>query len=232
MSDINIYCDESNHLEADGISAMVLGAVYAPIEKARQANKRIREIKQKHGIQATTEVKWVKVSKNKLSFYLDLVDYFFDNDDLHFRAVIINKDSLDPSHQLSHDDFYYRMYFELLSKILDPQNTYSIFPDIKDTRGGRKIRKLKEVLRNSMYDFDGSIVRQIQQVRSHEVELLQLTDLLIGAMQFLNRNDVSSEAKKAIVERMKERSGYDLKKSTLVREQKTNIFYWKRKADL
>jgi hypothetical protein len=228
MSDINIYCDESNHLEADGISTMVLGAIYAPVEKVRSANVRIREIKEKHNIKPTTEIKWIKVSKNKIAFYLDVIDYFFDNDDLHFRAIIVNKDSLD--HKLfkqTHDEFYYKMYFELLSKILDPQNKYFIYPDIKDTQGSQKVKKLREVLCNNMYDFDGTIIQRIQQVRSDEVEVLQLADLLIGAMQFLNRTDVKSEAKKTIIERMKARSGYDLLKSTLVREPKTNIFYWK-----
>ena len=228
MSGINIYCDESNHLEADGIPTMVLGSVYAPIEKVKSANKRIREIKEKYNIKATTEIKWIKVSKNKIAFYLDVIDYFFDNDDLHFRAIIVNKESLDhKTFNQTHDEFYYKMYFELLSKILDPQNKYFIYLDIKDTQGGNKVKKLREVLCNNMYDFDGTIIQRIQQVRSHEVEVLQLTDLLIGAMQFLNRTDVKSEAKKTIVERMKSRSGYDLLKSTLVREPKTNIFYWK-----
>lgn len=228
MSAINIYCDESNHLEADGISTMVLGAVYGPIEKIRTANNRLREIKVKHKIAPSTEIKWTKVSPNKVAFYLDVIDYFYDNDDLHFRAIIINKDTLDHgSFNQTHDDFYYKMYFELLSKILDPQDTYSIYLDIKDTQGSKKIRKLREVLSNKMYDFDERIVQNIQLVRSHELEVLQLTDLLIGAMQFLNRGDVKSEAKKQVITRIKERSGYDLLKSTLVREEKTNLFYWK-----
>ncbi len=233
MSEINIYCDESNHLQNDGISAMVLGAVYAPQEKVAVANKRIREIKQKYNISPSTEMKWVKVSPNKLQFYLDIIDYFFDNDDLHFRAIIINKDGLNHgAFNQSHDEFYYKMYFELLSKILDPQNKYSIYPDIKDTRGRQKIKKLHEILANSMYDFNGNIIQRIQQIRSHEVEVLQLADLLIGAMQFLNRKDMKSQAKKTIIERMKARSGYDLLKSTLVREEKTNIFYWKSRDNI
>jgi len=228
MSAINIYCDESNHLEADGISTMVLGAVYGPIEKIRTANNRLREIKAKHKIAPSTEIKWTKVSPNKVAFYLDVIDYFYDNDDLHFRAIIINKAALDhKSFKQTHDDFYYKMYFELLSKILDPQDMYSIYLDIKDTQGSKKVRKLREVLSNKMYDFDERIVEKIQLVRSHEVEVLQLTDLLIGAMQFLNRKDLKSEAKKQVITRIKERSGYDLLKSTLVREEKTNLFYWK-----
>ncbi|KKR37706.1 MAG: hypothetical protein UT71_C0020G0006 [Parcubacteria group bacterium GW2011_GWF2_40_10] len=228
MNSINIYCDESNHLESDGISTMVLGAVYGPVEKIKIANKRLREIKVKHKISPDTEVKWVKVSPNKVAFYLDVIDYFYDNDDLHFRAIIINKKTLDHKNfNQTHDDFYYKMYFELLSKILDPQNKYCVYLDIKDTQGSKKVRKLREVLSNKMYDFDESIVQRIQLVRSHEIEVLQLADLLIGAMQFLNREDVKSEAKKQVIERIKTRSGYDLSKSTLVREEKTNLFYWK-----
>lgn len=228
MTEYNIYCDESNHLEFDKAPVMVLGSVYVAKEKITAINERIKEIKQRHNIKPNTEVKWVKVSKNKLQFYLDIVDYFFDNDDLHFRAVIIDKSSLDhKKFKQTHDQFYYKIYFELLSKILDPQNNYSIYLDIKDTRGREKTAKLKEVLCNSMYDFDGKIIKTIQQVRSHEIQILQLADLLIGAMQFLNNTNVKSEAKKAVVERMKQRSGYDLMKSTLLREPKTNVFYWK-----
>lgn len=233
MSEINIYCDESNHLENDGISTMVMGAVYAPIEKVKIANRRIKEIKQKYKISPNTEIKWIKVSPNKVQFYLDVIDYFFDNDDLHFRAIVVNKDTLDhDAYQSNHDVFYYKMYFELLSKILDPQNTYYIYPDIKDTQGSKKIQKLQKVLCNNIYDFDESIIRRVQQVRSHEIELLQLTDLLIGAIQFLNRSDVKSLAKKSVVERIRERSGYDLLKSTLLREDKMNLFYWKGRNNI
>lgn len=232
MNAINIYCDESNHLEADGISTMVLGSIYGPIEKIKMANSRLREIKEKHKISGSTEIKWTKVSPNKIAFYLDVIDYFYDNDDLHFRAIIINKGNLDHnSFNQTHDDFYYKMYFELLSKILDPQNKYCIYLDIKDTQGGKKVKKLREILSNKMYDFDESIVQRIQLVHSHEIEVMQLTDLLIGAMQFLNRTDVKSEAKKQVIERIKIRSGYDLLKSTLVREDKTNLFYWKGQSN-
>lgn len=229
MSEFNIYCDESNHLEKDGISPMVLGAIYASAGEVQAANLRIREIKAKHKVSPRTEFKWTKVSPNKLAFYLDVVDYFFDNDDLHFRALIIDKTTLDHvKFNQTHDEFYYKMYFELLNKILEPKNEYNIYLDIKDTQGSQKVRKLRDILCHNMYDFDGSILKKIQQVRSNEVELLQLADLLIGAMQFLNRNNPQgSEAKKKIVERIKVRSGYDLTKSTLVREPKTNIFYWR-----
>lgn len=35
------------------------------------------------------EMKWTKISPAKVDLYKDLVNYFFDDDDLHFRGVII-----------------------------------------------------------------------------------------------------------------------------------------------
>jgi hypothetical protein len=225
--EFNVYCDESNHLEHDNIRPMALGAVFIPTEKAKKVNTRIREIKAKHGLSPTFEAKWTKISPGKIAFYKDLIDYFFDDDDLRFRVVLIDKNHLNhEKFQQTHDQFYYKMFFELLSKILEPSNKYFIYLDIKDTQGRKKVSKLREVLANNMYDFQRDIVEEIQQVRSHEVGILQITDILIGAMQFVNRNDTKSVAKKQLVDRIKERSSYDLQKSTLLLEKKMNIFYW------
>ena len=226
----NIYCDESNHLEKSPANWMVLGAVSCPTEKAPEINKRLREIKKNHKLSPFFEVKWTKIAKNKLDFYLAIVDYFFDDDDLSFRGIIINKKQL--SHNKfnqNHDDFYYKMYFILLNKIINPKEKYSIYLDIKDTNSTKKTKKLKDVLCNSKYDFDKRIIQNIQHIRSHEVGIIQVTDLLIGALQFLNRfnmGEVSSKAKKKIVERIQERSGYSMLQSTLVKEEKLNLFYW------
>jgi hypothetical protein len=225
--EFNIYCDESNHLEHDKVPPMVLGAVFVPSAKAKEVNTRIREIKARHNLSTGFEAKWTKISPAKAAFYKDLIDYFFDDDAMRFRAIVIDKNYLDhKKFQQTHDEFYYKMYFELLGKILEPGNKYFIYLDIKDTQGREKVFKLREVLANSMYDFRREIVDHIQQVRSHEVGILQITDILIGAMQFTNREGLKSDAKKQLVERIKERSGYDLKKSTLLLEKKMNIFYW------
>ncbi len=227
MSDINIYCDESNHLEHDTLNPMILGSVYCPTKEVKKIHGRIREIKAKHGLSPSFEIKWKKVSQKKLDFFIDIVDYFFDNDDLHFRSVIIDKSKLNhAAMNQTHDEWYYKMYFELLSKIFDPDKTYCIYLDAKDTRGSLKIKKLHEVLCNDMYDFEQKIIQRVQEVRSYEVAILQITDLLIGALQF-NSRDLHAEAKDKIIQRIKERSGFDFSKSTLVKEPKFNIFRWR-----
>ena len=179
------------------------------------------------------EFKWTKVSPSRLDFFLDLVDYFFAEQKIRFRAVIIDKDQLDHGqYTQTHDDFYYKMYFLLLSRVLQPTNNYNIYLDIKDTLSATKVEKLHDVLSRNMLDFDRSIIKRIQNVRSHEINTLQLADLLIGAIQFINREDVTSVAKKAIVDRIKQHSGYTLLKSTLPTEKKINIFYWRGRQDL
>ena len=225
----NVYCDESCHLENDSIHVMALGAIWCAKEKKQEISKRIREIKSDFGLAPEFEIKWHKVSPSKKDFYLRLIDYFFDDNDIHFRALIVSDKSV-LNHEWfnqTHDDFYYKTYFGLLKVIFNPSNRYNIYIDIKDTRSQRKVEKLTEVLRTTHYDFDKKIINRIQQMRSHEVELLPLADLLIGAIGYHCRGLQTNSAKLAIIRRIQERSGYSLKKSTLFREDKLNLFFWK-----
>jgi len=225
----NIYCDESCHLEHDRQQVMVLGAVWCPLAKSREIAVRLREIKQKHGLSPYFEAKWTKVSPAKTQLYLDLVDYFFDDDDLHFRSLIVpDKSKLchDAFPGQDHDGWYYKMYFDMLKVIFRPDARYRIYLDIKDTRGAQKVAELHEVLCNDRYDFSKQVIERLQLVHSHEIEQLQLADLLIGAVSYLNRGLHGNSGKMSIIERMKKRTGYDLTRSTLLREEKMNIFRW------
>ncbi|MFH0739883.1 MAG: DUF3800 domain-containing protein [bacterium] len=229
MSQIyNIYCDESCHLENDRQKAMTLGAIWCPVEKVKEISKRVKEIKERHGLKKNFEIKWTKVSPAKTSFYLDIIDYFFDNDDLHFRCLVIGDKSKLNHNDFSqtHDEWYYKMYFDLLKIILEPTEKYNIYLDIKDTRSADKVKCLKKILCNNMYDFNREIIGNIQNIRSHESELAQIADLLIGAISYLNRSFSTSESKKILIKRIQERSGYSLQKSTLISELKLNILIW------
>ena len=230
----NIYCDESCYLEHDHQEIMVLGAVWCPLEKVDTIKVRIREIKTRHEMSPDFEVKWTKVSPAKKQFYLDIMDYFFDCDDLHFRGLIVPAKSK-LQHEIfgqSHDDWYYKMYFEMLKVILSPQASYRIYLDVKDTRSAVKVKKLHNVLCNNIYDFSRQIIERVQIVRSHEVEILQLADLLIGAISYVNRGLSANTGKKSLVIRMQKRSGYNLTRTTLLRENKVNLLNWQASGDL
>lgn len=224
----NVYCDESCHLENDNQHIMVLGAIWCQFEKAREASVSLRGLKVAHGLSPAFEVKWAKVSPSKQPFYLELVDYFFSNEALNFRALVV-PDKSKLQHALygqDHDTWYYKMYFDMLKVILEPEARYRIYLDIKDTRSAAKIAKLHDVLCNNVYDFERQIIERVQTVRSHEVELLQLADLFIGAVSYANRGLSENSAKVSLVERIRKRSGYTLTRTNLLRESKLNIFIW------
>ena len=236
---INIYCDESCHLQNDGEPIMAIGAIYCPIEKKEEIFERLYSFKIKHNLipkhrknekenRTYYELKWNKVSKSKLEYYKDVINYFFDDDDLQFRVLVVsNKSNIDyEKFKHTHDTFYYKMYFGMLKAILNPDLAHYIYIDIKDTRSKEKVHKLEQVLRNDKYDYAKEIIKQVQQVRSHEVELIQLADLLIGAMAYINRGKSESKPKNELIELIKHRSKYSLTKSTLLRESKFNIFIW------
>lgn len=236
---INIYCDESCHLQNDKQSVMVLGAIHCPASKKDEIFLRLDELKRKYNLipkhnkhpkenRTYYEIKWNKVSISQIDFYRDVIDYFFDDDDLSFRVLVVpDKSLLDYEiYGHTHDTFYYKMYFSMLKAILQPEFAHNIYIDIKDTRSTEKVHKLETVLRNDKYDYNKEIIKKVQQVRSHEVELVQLADLLIGAVSYVNRGLNTSEAKNELIERIRQRSRYSLLKSTLIKERKFNIFIW------
>jgi hypothetical protein len=233
VTTFHIYCDESCHLENDGHSVMVLGSVRCPADHRRDVAVALRDLKIKHGLNPRFELKWTKVSPSKVAYYRDVLDLFFDDTRLAFRAVVMPDKAklrhIDFGH--THDDFYYKQYFLLIRHWLDRSHSYRIFLDIKDTRSWGKTKKLQQVLANSRYDFDRTIVQSIEIIRSEQVELLQLADLLIGCVSYVNRGLETNAGKVELVEHMRHRSSLSLTRTTLISEPKVNILVWSARED-
>ncbi|MBL8646626.1 MAG: DUF3800 domain-containing protein [Sphingosinicella sp.] len=229
--DISIFCDESCHLEHDESPTMGLGAIWVSKVAVRQLSLELRDIKRRH--RAAGELKWTKVSASRSAFYAELVDWFWRQDGLNFRCIIIpDKNHLDHCkyNNGSHDEFYYKMYFSMLNKILSPDNGHNIYIDIKDTRSNIKVTHLKDVLCNNVYDFTGQMVSKIQHVRSHEIELMQLCDFLLGAVVYTNRGLSANTAKRLVAEKITEHRGRALTTSSPLTNQKFNVFVWQARA--
>lgn len=225
---IDVYCDESCHLEKDQQSHMVLGALWLPAAKAREVADRLRDLKAQHNLPKGFELKWSKVGAKKAAYYHDVLDYFFDDDDLKLRVLIASKAGL--SHAdfaQEHDDWYYKMYFLLLRWLLQRGfGTYRIYLDQKDTQGAAKVKRLHEILCSSQGDFTQRILTRMHTVRSHDVEPIQLTDFLIGGISYAARELSSSQTKSALVKRLSERAKTSLVRSTSLNSSKVNVFLW------
>ena len=231
MKRYNVYCDESCHLEKDTSPVMILGAMYCQEERKKQIYDEIRAIKTKHNISSFFEIKWTKVSESKIDFYLELLDYFWNNQDLLYRGLVASgKQSLDHDKYNGgdYDLWYYKMYYRMLDPVISPNDKYHIMVDIKDTRGGKRVAKLREVLCNNIYDFKKEVIDQIGQINSKESEILQLADLINGALAFYHRgladNADSNQGKVKFVRALQRH--VDLDNNTRYGERKFNLFIW------
>lgn len=214
----NFYCDESCHLEKDKTPFMLIAYVSSAYNQVKMHNNNIRKIKEKHNLH--TEAKWSSISKSSYPFYSELIDYFFATD-LQYRAIVIDKSQLKhEDFNQSHDDFYYKMYFQLLSKKILHDCNYNIYLDIKDTRSAKKVNGLRDFLNRHFV-----AVRNLQNIRSHESELMQLADIITGALSYHLRGLNKMIAKNKIIEKIQSHSKLPLNSSTTKDSQKFNLFF-------
>lgn len=226
----NIYCDESCHLENGGIPITAWGALSYEKCSVYELSRQIRNLKDAHGLGSDFEAKWTKISPGKIDFYQVLVDLFLADDQLRFRGLVLPDKSLLSHRALkqSHNDWHCEMYSAVLHPILATENHYHIYIDIKDRFGGPKVRGLHKMLAKSLHDLDHQYIQRVQQVHSHESELLQITGILTGALTYANRKLNGSPAKLAIVEQLRARLGVNaLTQTTPSRaDEKFNVLIW------
>lgn len=167
------------------------------------------------------EMKWSSISKSQYPFYNKLIDYFFSNDELNFRAIVIDKSQLNhKKYNQDHNTFYDKMYYQLLNKKIYPDCHYNIYLDIKDTNSYIKARSLKKYL-----ERDYNNIRNLQIIRSYESELMQLSDVLMGAINYKLRGLNKVTAKNNIIDKIEKLRCKPLTMQTKEAETKFNLFF-------
>lgn len=213
----NFYCDESTHLQNDGMPYMMLAYVSSAYNDLALHKMAIKNIKAKHKVKG--EIKWSNVSGGAYPYYADLIDYFFATD-LNFRSIVVNKLHIDHNRPgFSYDDFYFRMYYQLLHHKTNLSYNYNIYLDIKDTKSSKKLIKLKEILQWN------SAIQNFQFIRSHESYFMQLTDLIMGAINYKLRGLNKVDAKNKLIAKIESHCKVPITQSTPKDEQKFNLFF-------
>ena len=116
------------------------------------------------------------------------------------------------------------MFYVLLDKIMKDKYLYNIYFDRKNPNSSKKLNTLKTHLDKKHH------IGNIQNVLSHESELIQLTDFLTGIISYANRDYIKLEnankTKIKLVEKLKEKTNLSLVISTPQNAKKINLFMW------
>lgn len=202
----SVFCDESWRTTRGGGRFVALGAAVCDTACVRSYAESARRLKVRHGFPAGFEVKWAKISPAKAIFYRDTIDMFLHRDSLRFVGLLgesepnPDEDGRVPRHRSREE-----LDRGFLGAVLRGPHRYRVYTGVADTRGGARLRRLRDTI-DALPPGEGRPrVERIQQVRARESELLQLADLLTGALAYANRGSGDNAGKAAIVARLRER---------------------------
>jgi hypothetical protein len=206
-SGIVVFGDES------GISNqryMLLGAVCIPRCLVDIFSNEVKRIRLKTGM--TKELKWTRVSNQHFENYQHYVDLFFAWNRpglLSFHCKILDSHKINYSLYAGGDSEagFYRFFYQLLLHSIAARYSMEgyrldVLLDFRST--GYSLDKLRSMLNSGFKkNYSDRIIpfRTVQHVDSKEHELMQITDLILGAICFRKNNQQKRlDARKAKVE--------------------------------
>jgi hypothetical protein len=217
-SEYLIYCDESRHTSDSGDRFMVIGAVSCTASRKRDLVRRIHNLRAIHSTQG--EFGWKRLSPNKRGFYWDLMTLFANEPDLQFRCIVVDKTSFKSEDvELG----FYKIYYQMLVHWLSPKCAYRIYLDFQQNREQGRFHALRDILRRKL--MGRAQILSLEPSDSSELELMQLTDLLIGAVGYASNERIGSETKVAFCDDLAAAVGrLSIASGTVPSELKFNVF--------
>lgn len=220
-----VYCDESRQenfvRREDGTAKQVLiGGIWIEAVRRQEYKDAIRELRDRHRVGA--EFKWNRVSPSRGEFYRGLVDLFFESE-MRFRCIVLPANELDAVTFAQADDelMFYKFYYQLIHHWILDFNDYRVFVDIRTNRVHDRLRTLERCLANA--NLTSTI--SVQALPSEDLDILQLADVLIGAVGYRSHLG-TSRAKLGVVEAVEAQIGHRIAATTRG-EEKFNIFHFR-----
>lgn len=228
--EIEIYCDESRQdlfCNKDQISDtnryICIGGIWIYKSIRLELKDKIKELMKKYNVYG--EIKWNNVSNNKYRFYEELIEVFFSyNNEVRFRCIVVDAEKVDMG-AFNDNDYelgFYKFYYQLIYHWTATNNIYSIYTDYKVNKKNNRVSELRDIINRA----NGSnSVKLIQAINSKKSLLLQLEDVIMGAVGYKYNlgQEGLSPAKVGIVKLIEEHLGCEIG-PTGRNKSKFNIF--------
>lgn len=194
-----VYCDESREGFADRKGFLGIGGLWVRACDRDPIKRELRAIAASHGL--NSELKWQKVSSRRLEGYAAFVEAFARMP-LYCRVLLVEKATveLETYHGGDPDLGFYKFYFRMLDKWLDPDHRFTILLDHKPTRRAGHHTRLRTVLGKAIGAPEA--IAQLTLVDSRESHLSQLVDILVGAVTAAWTGTSPDSAKAELQERI------------------------------
>lgn len=220
----NIYCDESGVENAP--KHFVIGAIFIPRDQKKKISLDVETIKKKYKF--SREIKWNKTTSLHLKFYRELIDYFISNADIEFKCIVVNKVHIDYRfHNGDKELMFYKFYYQLLRHKFKNDIQYYIFTDEKSRSFKPRFKELnKHLIKFSRKNNINVNIKHMQEYKSKDIPLLQLTDFFTGMVFFVNNYKNQNSVKSEISEYFSEKLGQKIDQGTNMLFEKFNVFKW------
>jgi hypothetical protein len=204
-----IYCDESRHDHSPQNRFMSIGGLWVPRPLKEAMTQKFRAARESVNLKG--EVKWSKVSQKRLADYQKLVDFFFDQPDLRFRAIVVDQSKVDVNrfHGGDRELGFYKFYFEMIEKWILAGNRYLVLLDFKKNKGANRYTTLRRALENKIRG--AAWIDDLTVIDSCQSPLAQLSDILTGAVAATCCGFTNASAKAQLAAYIGQRRGASLR---------------------
>lgn len=232
MTRIHVYTDESR---LKGERYMLIGGLWVPASAEPVLRADIERFRAATNL--TAELKWKKVSRTKLPLYEDFANIFFRHCDAVFHCIVVDVTLLDYATFSRGDDElgFYKFYYQLISRKLVHGSEYLVFTDERRNRKSSRLDVLKICVNRWWAKENGmpaaQPVRTVEPRNSKSEDLIQLVDVLLGAVGYVWNGHSASPPKLALVRHLERSLGSpSLGLPTPRSSRKFNIWHWRPSA--
>lgn len=203
----DLFCDESG---IDAGPRFHFGAIRCSPARTHILTDRLFEVRETYGLRA--EMKWTRVSRAMLPAYKAFVKVFLDCPYSRFRLHTVDRGSQWREFGWDEDERFFKAYYVFLRLTMSLSCRYNIYVD--DKPGKRHRWSNVEFAINGAARRDYGLakrqVRGLSPLDSKQCDLLQVTDIVLGALTSAATSPHKKELARFVNERIRDGSGQKL----------------------